>query len=158
MNKYRIIGVLAVLLALGGLTYAQIPGVAGPIVANGSNNGAGGGGATATSFVNFLAPTATTIAQATQNLLMNTYGNFSVTLSTAGGNLFFASPTPGITYKIRFLQDATGSRPIPTISPSVKWAGGSAPTLTTTASAWDIAVCYYDGTNFSCDIEKAFGP
>lgn len=52
----------------------------------------------------------------------------------------------GAEYIITVLQDGTGSRTIAWPS-TVKWAGGSAPTLTTTASARDSFSFISDGTN-----------
>ncbi|MGA5426615.1 hypothetical protein ACPCVL_07425 [Streptomyces koyangensis] len=40
--------------------------------------------------------------------------------------------------EVHFLQDATGSRTLAGVSSLIKWAGGTAPTLTTTASRRDI--------------------
>lgn len=49
-------------------------------------------------------------------------------------------------WRLKVCQDATGSRTItwPT-SPAITWVGGTAPTLTTTASACDLIGFYYDG-------------
>lgn len=63
--------------------------------------------------------------------------NFSVTL---GGNRTLAAPTnltAGQTGFIIVTQDATGSRTLAYAS-TWKWPGGTAPTLTTTASAVDV--------------------
>jgi hypothetical protein len=71
-------------------------------------------------------------------------------LLVAGGNrtLVFSNPSAGATYTIRITQDATGSRTI-TWPTTVKWAGGSAPTLTSTASRTDDIVLLYDGAFYS---------
>ena len=68
---------------------------------------------------------------------------------TVAGNrtLTFSNPVAGEVYSIKIKQDATGSRTI-TWPPAVKWAGGSAPTLTTTAGRTDLIVFLYDGTNY----------
>jgi len=71
--------------------------------------------------------------------------NFSVTL---GGNRTLANPTnlvAGQSGVIKISQDGTGSR---TLAFGSYWdfAGGSAPTLTTTASAVDILAYYVDST------------
>lgn len=60
---------------------------------------------------------------------------FTVTL---GGNrtIAFSNDVAGQAIAIRLLQDGTGSRTI-TWPAGIKWAGGSAPTLTTTASKAD---------------------
>ena len=48
------------------------------------------------------------------------------------------------------MQDSVGSRTA-TFPASVKWAGGTAPTLTTTATTGtDILTLFYDGTNYFC--------
>jgi hypothetical protein len=57
---------------------------------------------------------------------------------TLGGNrtLAISNATVGQTFILRLSQDATGSRTVTWFS-TIKWAGGSAPTLTTTASKAD---------------------
>src|SRR5687768_3871372 len=68
---------------------------------------------------------------------------------TPGGNrtLTFANGLAGSTYSLTITQAATGSRLI-TWPSSVKWAGGSAPTLTTTAARTDQIHFYFDGTYY----------
>jgi hypothetical protein len=71
--------------------------------------------------------------------------NFSVTL---GGNRTLGNPTNvvvGQSGVIKITQDATGSR---TLAYGSSWdfAGGTAPTLTTTANAVDILAYYVDGS------------
>jgi hypothetical protein len=74
------------------------------------------------------------------------------TINLANGNVFSATLTGTVTFTfsgatastacsfgLYLTQDATGSRTI-TWPASVKWAGGTAPTLTTTANAIDILV------------------
>jgi len=71
---------------------------------------------------------------------------------TLGGNrtLAISNEDAGQCFIIRLVQDATGSRTVTWFS-TIKWAGGSAPTLTTTASKWDVlgfictAADTYDG-------------
>lgn len=57
----------------------------------------------------------------------------------------FTNLVPGEEFKLAVQQDGTGSRLItwPT-SPAIKWSGGSAPTLTTTANKTDVISFYYD--------------
>ena len=72
-----------------------------------------------------------------------------VTSVTLGGNRTFGAPTnqkDGAVYVLIVIQDGTGSRTI-TWNAVFKWVGGSAPTLTTTASARDIFVFVSNGTN-----------
>jgi hypothetical protein len=72
----------------------------------------------------------------------------SVTLTFGAGNLTIANPTgvkAGQSYVIALTQDATGSRTV-TWGTNYKWAGGTAPTLSTAASAKDIISCWADTT------------
>ena len=79
------------------------------------------------------------------------YSNIhSITLSSATTTLAFANPVAGQSLITRLGQDGTGSRAV--VFPStIKWAGGTAPTLTSTASKTDVfgflctASGYYDG-------------
>jgi len=72
---------------------------------------------------------------------------------TLGGNRTMAAPTnadAGMTFVLKILQDGTGSRTI-TWNSVFKWSGGTAPTLTTTATTGtDIISGVYDGTNWYC--------
>ena len=64
------------------------------------------------------------------------------TITLAGNpTITFSNPAVGQAILIRLIQDATGSRTI--TWPTIKWPGGSAPTLTTTASKIDsfLIVC-----------------
>jgi len=68
---------------------------------------------------------------------------------TLTANTTFDAPTnmiDGAFYNILMIQDGTGSRTA-SWNTVFKWAGGTAPTLTTTASAKDIFVFRSDGTN-----------
>lgn len=69
--------------------------------------------------------------------------------STLTGNctFTFTAPPGACNLVLRLAQDATGSRTV-TWPAAVKWSGGTAPTLTTTASRVDIITFYYDGTNY----------
>lgn len=64
-------------------------------------------------------------------------GNATITMPTA---------TAGKSFVIMLKQDATGSRSV-TWS-TVTWAGGTAPTITGTASKQDIYSFFADGTNW----------
>jgi hypothetical protein len=67
---------------------------------------------------------------------------------TLGANRIFAisNETAGQKFMIRILQDGTGSRTVTWFS-TIKWAGGSAPTLTTTASKADVVGFLVTGTD-----------
>ena len=69
--------------------------------------------------------------------------NVTVTLNTA--------PAGPADLTLKVVQDATGSRTITWDAysgVSIYWAGGSAPTLSTSAEAVDIFEFYYDGSNY----------
>ena len=68
---------------------------------------------------------------------------------TLGGNRTFAisNETAGQKFIIRVLQDGTGSRTVSTWFSTIKWAGGSAPTLTTTADKADVFGFLVTGTD-----------
>ena len=67
---------------------------------------------------------------------------------TLGGNRTFAisNETAGQKFIIRILQDGTGSRTVTWFS-TIKWAGGSAPTLTTTGGKADVVGFLVTGTD-----------
>ncbi len=68
---------------------------------------------------------------------------------TGNVTLTFTAPT-GINFarlSLRLIQDATGSRTV-SFPSSVRWAGGTAPTLTTAANGIDIITFEWDGTNY----------
>lgn len=70
-----------------------------------------------------------------------------VTLGGATTTLTFANGQAGGKYTLILAQDATGNRTV-SWPASVKWSGGTAPTLTTTASKTDFVGFIYDGTNY----------
>ncbi len=78
--------------------------------------------------------TATDAATVTFNLAL---GNLHRV--TLGGNrtLALSNSAVGQAFIVRLLQDGTGSRTVTWFS-TINWAGGSAPTLTTTASKADV--------------------
>jgi len=67
---------------------------------------------------------------------------------TLGDNrtLAILNETAGQKFMLRLQQDATGSRTVTWFS-TIKWAGGSAPTLTTTASKADVFGFLVTGTD-----------
>ena len=73
---------------------------------------------------------------------------------TLGGNRTMAAPTnlkAGGSYSLTVTQDGTGTRTI-TWNSVFKWAGGTAPTLTSTAGRSDLITCISnDGTNLLCN-------
>lgn len=77
-----------------------------------------------------------------------TYGIHDLTLTTSC-TLTFPTAVAGQSFTLILRQDTTGSRTITWPATIVKWDGGVAPTLTTTASAVDILGFFCaDGTNW----------
>lgn len=77
---------------------------------------------------------------------------------TLGGNRTMAAPTnlvDGGTYVLRVIQDGTGSRTI-TWNSVFKWPGGTAPVLSTAASAVDVITFVSDGTNMYGVAQRGF--
>lgn len=76
------------------------------------------------------------------------WGNGNNQKSTLTGNctFTFTAPSGPARLQLRLIQDGTGSRTV--TWPTIQWAGGSAPTLSTAASAVDIVTLWYDGTNY----------
>jgi hypothetical protein len=77
---------------------------------------------------------------------------------TLGGNRTLAAPSSGVagTYVLRVTQDATGSRTL-AYNAVFKWAGGTAPVLSTTAGAVDVlSFVSYDGATFYGSCLKGF--
>lgn len=74
--------------------------------------------------------------------------NGTVQIITLTGNATITMPTAtsGKSFVMLLKQDGTGSRTV-TWS-TVKWAGGTAPTITSTASRQDILSFFADGTNW----------
>jgi len=78
---------------------------------------------------------------------------------TLGGNRTFNAPSnhvAGLVCVLTIVQDGSGSRTA-TFNSTFKFTGGSAPTLTTTASARDILVFISDGTNLR-EIGRSLNP
>ena len=84
--------------------------------------------------------TTTTIDWTKGNKVQFTFGAGDETLD------FTAPAKPGNLVLV-IIQDSTGGRKA-TWPSSVKWVGGSAPTLSTAANAVDIIAFLYDGTNY----------
>lgn len=78
--------------------------------------------------------------------------NGSVQVLTLTGNCVFTFPTAtaGRSFLLVLKQDATGSRTAtwPSVTNPVKWPGGTNPTITATASRWDLYAFTADGANW----------
>lgn len=69
-----------------------------------------------------------------------------LTLTGSPAVLTFTAPTTGVgNFMLRIVQDATGGRTI-TWPASVRWPGGTAPTINTAAATVHIVSFYYNGT------------
>jgi len=85
--------------------------------------------------------------------------NGTVQIITLTGNATITMPTAtsGKSFIMYLKQDATGSRTV-TWS-TVKWAGGTAPTITSTASRQDILSFFSDSTNwYGCVVGQNYTP
>lgn len=76
------------------------------------------------------------------------WNNGLVQKVTLGGNrtFTFSNPVAGARYLLELTQDSSGSRTA--TWPTIKWQGGSAPTLTTTAGKTDLIALLWDGANY----------
>ena len=84
-------------------------------------------------------------------------GKINATVTLAGSRIL-DNPTNlnnGTSYNLIVKQDATGTRLL-TFGTLFKWAGGTAPTLSTSANAIDIFTFIYDGTNLYGSIVQNF--
>jgi hypothetical protein len=72
-------------------------------------------------------------------------GTFQILTLTGNCTFTFPTATSGKSFMILLKQDATGSRTV-TWPAAVKWPGGTAPTITSTASKGDKFVFSADGT------------
>jgi len=99
--------------------------------------------------------------------LQSTTGDGTTTIDWKLGNKFkftfgaqnetftFTAPTNPCTLMLTLIQDGTGSRTV-TWPATVKWPGGTAPTLTTTANARDKVALDWDGTQYDGQCAKDF--
>jgi hypothetical protein len=99
-----------------------------------------------------LTPTGTT-----QTIDWNN-GNVQIlSLASASGNvtLTLNNPVAGATYAIKVIQHATAAKSL--VWPAAaKWPGGTAPTVSTGASAVDLITLYYDGSVYLGDQGKDY--
>ena len=75
-----------------------------------------------------------------------------ILLETNPVNFTFTAPSAGVgSFSLLLKQDGGGSKTV-TWPASVKWPGGTAPTLSTAPNKLDIVTCIYDGTDYFCQI------
>lgn len=95
------------------------------------------------------------ISAAASTTIDMSLGNvFTLNLVANITTLTLTNPAVG-TYLIKFVQDATGSRTV-AFPGGWKWAGGTAPTITSTATKLDIVTLIYDGATYYTTIVKNF--
>lgn len=132
-------------------------GVAGPIVAaDGETNvdlkitGKGTGKVHRTSSVYGDITSYSPTAAGTATLTLNTSNTHEIAMPAGNITIALSNEAVGQYFVVRVLQDATGSRTV-TWFTTIKWSGGVAPTLTTTANKADTFGFYvrsagnYDG-------------
>ena len=95
--------------------------------------------------IGFTAQTAT--GDGTTTIDWKLGNKFNFTFGEANEVFTFTAPSNPCNILLKLVQDGTGSRTV-TFPATVLWSGGTAPTLTTTASAIDIISFYWDGTNY----------
>lgn len=81
----------------------------------------------------------------------------TIDLESASGNvtLTLSNPLPGQVYRILVIQDS--AVPLNLIWPAtVKWPGGTAPTISVGANAEDFITLVYNGTSYYGTFEQAF--
>ena len=110
------------------------------------------GAITAKNYV--LTVPSTITAAATTSIDMSTGNIFKISLGTNITTLTLNNTTAG-TYILEFIQDATGSRTV-TFPVGWKWSGGTAPTITITATKTDIVTIVYDGATYFASAVQNF--
>lgn len=147
--------VLASSLAWAGGMFQGLPTVSGLLTGNElipADTALSGGRAPQTEYITplalhnfFVAPTVSTPTGAPQVAAIDSALNNAFQITLANGNLnILGTPTnitAGEVFRIAVIQDATGSRTL-SYYPIYKWAGGTSPTLSTTAAAVDILTFY----------------
>ena len=92
-------------------------------------------------------PVASTPAgAATDTLDVEDNQNFKITMPAGNITIAISNEEAGKVFTIGITQDGTGSRTVTWFS-TIRWAGGSAPTLTTTASKRDVFGFICTGTD-----------
>jgi hypothetical protein len=89
----------------------------------------------------------TTIVTTTTTLDWNSGNVQQITLASGGQTFTFANPRAGARYVLVLSQPSSGAAGTVTW-PTIKWAGGAAPTLTATNSKKDVITIIYDGTDY----------
>jgi hypothetical protein len=72
--------------------------------------------------------------------------NLSLTMTGNVTSFALTNPADGVTYSVRFIQDATGGRTFAGFPAAFKFSGGVAPVFTTTANAVNFLTAQYGST------------
>lgn len=92
--------------------------------------------------------TATPDASATATLNLATSNKHNITMPAGNITIALSNAAVGQVFTIRILQDDTGSRTVTwPAAYTISWAGGSAPTLTTTANKADMFIFVVTGAS-----------
>lgn len=91
--------------------------------------------------------TYTPSAGGTATLDCSTANIHKITMPAGNITIATSNVSTGQSFLVSIQQDGTGSRTVTWFS-SIKWVAATAPTLTTTASRWDIFAFFFDGTNY----------
>jgi len=94
--------------------------------------------------------TTTTVDWSAGNKATMTFGAGNI------GTLAFTDPPDEGSVQLIIIQDGTGSRTVTAWDTDIKWAGASAPTLSTDPDAIDIVSCLWNGTNYFCSASLDF--
>lgn len=126
-------------------------GVSVTVISSGTNealnlSGKGTGNVSILNSALALTNVAVTAASGSTTTLDLSIGNIRTVTMPAGNTTLTASNVPVGVVIIHVIQDSVGSRLV-TWNSLFKWAGGTAPTLTTTASARDVFTFSCDGSN-----------
>jgi hypothetical protein len=73
--------------------------------------------------------------------------HYKHTFGSQNETFTFTAPSNPCHMTLILVQDANGSRTV-TWPATVKWVGGTAPTLTTDANGVDVIGLFWDGTNY----------
>lgn len=82
---------------------------------------------------------------ATETLDLDVSKQYDITMPAGNITITISNEENGMTFTVRILQDVVGSRTV-TWFAGIKWAGGVAPTLTTTASKADTFIFRVTGS------------
>lgn len=95
----------------------------------------------------------------TSGIIVWSNGNCqTMTLGNALNPLTFSGGSAGDRLLLQLTQPASGSVGTVTWPASVKWAGGTAPTLTTTSSYVDVFTFYYNGSKYLGGLSLNYAP